>query len=143
MNEYFGKKARIKEVVQAEATLDASDKLRVGPSVYDDVAPIPKSPATKVSSDNILADSEKAVRDIVDRQDYDKPVEERRKTADALLVQAKAMAVKDLDSLDVKESLLGLSLEGVNPPEAKAIAQLFNQPDDVIQAAINCLAKGD
>jgi hypothetical protein len=143
MNEYFGKKARIKEAIQAEATLDASDKLRVGSSVYDDVAPIAKSPTTKISSDNLLADSEKAVRDIVDRQDYDKPVEERRKMADALLVQAKAMAVKDLDSLDMKESILGLSLEGVNPPEATAIAQLFNQPDDVIQAAINCLAKGD
>jgi hypothetical protein len=115
----------------------------VGSSVYDDVAPIAKSPTTKISSDNLLADSEKAVRDIVDRQDYDKPVEERRKMADALLVQAKAMAVKDLDSLDMKESILGLSLEGVNPPEATAIAQLFNQPDDVIQAAINCLAKGD
>jgi hypothetical protein len=143
MQAYFEKKARYKEGVRAEATLDASDQFRITSKPLEEPSIAPSKPA-KISPLTVSEDSERVLRDYVERSEYDKPAEERQKIADAMLASAKTMAIRDLEGpqgVGKIEDLLGLSLEGVSTPEAKAVAQLFNQPDDVIQAAINCLAK--
>jgi hypothetical protein len=140
MQAYFEKKARYKEGVRAEATLDASDQFRITSKSLEEPS-IASSKPSKISHSTVSEDSERVLRDYVERSEYDKPAEERQKIADAMLASAKTMAIRDLNNPKVMEDLLGISLDGVSTPEAKAVAQLFNQPEDVIQAAINCLAK--
>ena len=145
MESYFSKKERLQGLVREEAALDASDAFRLGDSsdsllgVQEQV--LPSNRSFRGGDSDVLQSTEAKIRDFVERDAYDKTPEERQKIADAMLTAARSEAIKTLDQPDVMESLLGVSWEGTVPPDSKSVAQLFSQPPEVIEAAINCLTK--